>query len=136
MENGMFFRTATLEKALDGSWLRNQIIANNIANEDTPMYKRKDVAFADELKQALDVQGIKGIKTREKHMDIGHMDIQHSAPKIKNTYGTKMRMDGNNVDIDVEMSELAKNTIYYDALRLKASKEFQRLKMVISEGRR
>jgi flagellar basal-body rod protein FlgB len=47
-----------------------------------------------------------------------------------------MRMDGNNVDIDVEMSELAKNTIYYDALRLKASKEFQRLKMVISEGRR
>lgn len=125
-----------LEKALDASWLRNEVIAHNIANADTPGYKKYKVEFEDELRAALEAGALKGKKTRPKHMDIGAGSVGDVKPRVVRTVGTQMREDGNNVDMDEEMTNLAKNAILYNALVQKLSGEFNRLKMVINEGRK
>ncbi|MGI6188210.1 MAG: flagellar basal body rod protein FlgB [Clostridiales bacterium] len=131
----LFSKTQFLEKALDAAWLRNKVISHNIANADTPGYKKYQVSFEDELKAAM-ASSIKGKKTRSKHMDIGAGSINDVTPRIERSDFTKMRVDENNVDMDVEMANLAKNTIIYNALVQKISGEFQRIKNVINEGRR
>jgi len=125
-----------LEKALDASWLRNEVIAHNIANADTPGYKKYRVEFEEELKSALEASTLKGKKTRPKHLDIGASSIDEVRPRVVRTDGTQMREDGNNVDMDEEMTSLAKNAIMYNALVQKISGEFRKLKTVINEGRR
>ncbi|WP_252227785.1 flagellar basal body rod protein FlgB [Caldicoprobacter algeriensis] len=125
-----------LEKALDASWLRNEVIVHNIANADTPGYKKYRVEFEEELKSALEASTLKGKRTRPKHLDIGVSSIDQVRPQVVRTDGTQMREDGNNVDMDEEMTSLAKNVIMYNALVQKISGEFRKLKMVINEGRR
>lgn len=125
-----------LEKALDASWLRNEVIAHNIANADTPGYKKYRVEFEEELKSALEASTLKGKRTRPKHLDIGVSPIDQVSPRIVRIGGTQMREDGNNVDMDEEMTSLAKNAIMYNALVQKISGEFRKLKTVINEGRR
>lgn len=125
-----------LEKALDASWLRNEVIAHNIANADTPGYKKYQVKFEEELISALESRKLKGKKTRVKHLDIGASSVDEVKPRVVRTAGTQMREDGNNVDMDEEMTSLAKNAIMYNALVQKISGEFNRLKAVINEGRK
>jgi flagellar basal-body rod protein FlgB len=132
----LFSHIGVLEKALDAAWLRNEVIAHNIANADTPVYKKYQVKFEDELKAAIETSAVKGKKTREKHIDIGARSIDEVSPQIIPTRDTKMRVDENNVDMDEEMTNLAKNTIMYNALVQKISSEFQRIKNAINEGRR
>jgi len=134
--NRLFNHMGVLEKALDASWLRNEVIAHNIANADTPGYKKYRVEFEEELKSALESSGLKGKKTRPKHLDIGTSSIEEVRPRVVRTFGTQMREDGNNVVMDEEMTNLAKKVILYNALVQKISGEFNKLKMVISEGRR
>lgn len=129
--------TKTLEKALDAALLRNEAIAQNIANVDTPLYKKKTVAFEEYLRQASDGNSIKGIKTDSRHISIGQKDLDEIDIKVtEDNSESSMRIDGNNVDIDVEMAELAKNTIRYNTLVQSLSTQFKRIKSVINEGRR
>jgi flagellar basal-body rod protein FlgB len=58
-----------------------------------------------------------------------------ASPEIVQEDFTSMRKDGNNVDVDVEMAELAKNSIKYNALIAQMSKEFSRIKLAINGGR-
>ncbi len=132
----LFSHTGVLEKALDASWLRNEVIAHNIANVDTPGYKKYRVEFEEELKSALETRALKGKKTRLKHLDIGASSVDGVKPRIVRVGGTQMREDGNNVDMDEEMASLAKNAIMYNALVQKISGEFNKLKTVINEGRK
>jgi flagellar basal-body rod protein FlgB len=136
MINRLFSHTRVLEKALDATWLRNEIISHNIANVDTPGYKKYQVNFEEQLKSAMETGTIKGKKTNPKHLNIGANSIYEVQPNITRTGYTKMRMDENNVDIDTEMANLAKNNIMYNALIQKISGEFRRIKNVINEGRR
>lgn len=130
----LFSKTQVLEKALDAAWLRNEVISHNIANADTPGYKKYQVVFEDELKAAMS-NNIKGKKTRSKHLDIGASSIDNVTPRIVPTGNTKMRVDENNVDMDTEMANLAKNTIMYNALIQKISGDLRRIKNAINEGR-
>lgn len=125
-----------LEKALDAAWLRNRAISNNIANVDTPNYKAYKVEFEDLLKEALETRGIAGHRTNPKHFAIGTPPIEQINPRIERIRNTSFRLDGNNVDIDTEMANLAKNTIRYQALVEQLSQRLARLKTVINEGRR
>ncbi|MBM7581373.1 flagellar basal-body rod protein FlgB [Caldicoprobacter guelmensis] len=134
--NRLFSNMGILEKALDAAWLRNEVIAHNIANADTPGYKKYKVVFEEELKSAIEASALKGKKTRPKHLDIGATSIDQVSPRIVRTGGTQMREDGNNVDMDEEMTNLAKNSIMYNALVQKIAGEFRKLKAVINEGRR
>lgn len=118
-----------LDKAADASWIRNEIISNNIANVDTPNYKRQDVSFEDTLRRELR-------STRYTSLDKDIADANMNLDRLEaNIYtdspGYKYRIDGNNVDIDTENVELASNQIKYNGLIDSISQEFGRLKSVI-----
>lgn len=135
MLEDIFKDTKYLEKGLDASWTRHQVILNNIANADTPGFKSSHVEFEDAFKEALEQGDFEARKTRPGHMDIGASSVDDVPVQIVQDTNTTMRMDGNNVDIDNEMTELAKNNIYYDTLVQKLTSEYNRLKMAITEGK-
>ena len=85
-----------LDKAADASWLRNEAIANNIANVDTPGYKREDITFESELSRALKHSSY--VSMDEKVKNLKTSDLK--ARTYKDYSGYSYRLDGNNVDID------------------------------------
>lgn len=125
-----------LAKALDAAWLRNQVISNNISNVDTPDYKAYKVKFEDILKDAIENNGIKGYKTNPKHIDVGTYQPGGVKPCVTRIKNTSTREDGNNVDIDTEMANLAKNNIMYQALIEQLSSKISRIKNAINENGR
>lgn len=137
MINKLFSHTDIMSKALDASWTRNEAIAQNIANVNTPGYKRKTVSFEDQLQEALDNSSFKGFRTDEKHIPIGGTDAEDVEIKVsEDNSNTSMRLDGNNVDIEQEMADMAKNTIRYNTLVETVSSEFKRLSTAINgEGK-
>jgi len=124
MLGGIFNSTKVMEKALDGAWTRNEAISQNIANVDTPGYKRKTVAFEDLIKNAMD-----GSATSNSSVD----NVEIQVNEDNSTLST--RQDGNNVDIESEMVSMAKNTIQYNTLVQSLSSSYKRLASVISGGR-
>ncbi len=130
-----FGKMRALEKSLDALWLRNGAISNNIANVNTPGYKRDTVDFEALLKESLSNYAIKGKTSHSKHMPIGAADVDNIEPTIKKDENSKYRKDGNNVNIDVEMANLAKNNIAYNMVTQRISGKMNKLKLVIRDGR-
>ncbi len=116
-----------LDKAADASWIRNEAIANNIANATTPGYKRQDVAFEAELRRAL---GYDGNATMDEKVAGVKTSSLNPVPYIDNA-GFSYRLDGNNVDIENENVMLAENQLKYQGLLNSISQEFQNLKSVM-----
>ncbi|WP_069649617.1 flagellar basal body rod protein FlgB [Caloranaerobacter ferrireducens] len=133
MLNGIFSTVNFLKFALNGTWLRHEAISNNIANVDTPGYKRITVEFEDILNESLENRAIKLKVTNRLHIKSQHNNLE---PRVIEQMNTSTRLDGNNVNIDTEMANLAKNTIMYNALIRQTASEFSRIKSVINEGRR
>ena len=131
MLNRIFSQSFILEKGLDASWLRNEVISNNISNADTPGFKASRVSFEDRLKSCLDNKQLVGKVTRENHIPIAASKLKALKPQVIKQRNTVMRMDGNNVDIEKEMADLAKNTILYYTLINKLSGDFARIKSAI-----
>lgn len=124
------------EKALDAAWTRNEVIAQNIANVDTPGYKEKTVRFEEYLADALDKSSFKGNTTDSRHIEIGGGSLDNAKMKVTTDYkNLSTRLDGNNVDIDSEMASSAKNDIRYNVLAQSISSGFSRLRSAIKEGR-
>ncbi|MBZ4669419.1 MAG: flagellar basal-body rod protein FlgB [Epulopiscium sp.] len=120
--NRLYSNANVLEKALDASWLRNEAISNNIANADTPGYKRKDVEFEKYLEDAVAF-----------NKSVHKININSIQPKIvTDNSSLQTRLDENNVDIDVEMTELAKNSIKYNTLISLVSKKFKGIDTVLN----
>ncbi|WP_163536790.1 flagellar basal body rod protein FlgB [Gracilibacillus sp. YIM 98692] len=121
----------TLDKSLDYASIKNQTIANNLANVDTPNYKSKNVQFKDVFHSTLQ-QSFEAKRTNSRHLTFS----DHSNPdfKITTQSSTNYRHDGNNVDVDKEMSELAKNQIYYQALVDRMNGKFNSMQSVIRGG--
>jgi flagellar basal-body rod protein FlgB len=115
-----------LDKAADASWKRNEVISNNIANVDTPGYKRKDVQFESYLMSAL-----LGDDSLDERVGEANMDILDATVYTDNS-NLSFRLDGNNVDIDTESANLAENQIRYYSLMDSMTQEFSRLKTVLS----
>ncbi len=116
-------------KAADGSWLRNEALANNLANAATPLYKRMDVDFESQLRTAMGASRYESIDYKVRRMN------RHLKELIPTTYmdseAYSYRLDGNNVDIDTENVELAANQIKYNGLMRCINSEFQNLKAVM-----
>lgn len=136
MFDKMFNHINLIGKSLDASWTRQEVISHNIANAETPNYKSQHVEFETMFRQALeDNNGFETKTTRPGHMKAVTADPLAVQPEVvSETYHT-MRMDGNNVDIDQEMTELAQNTILYNELVNKANMEFTRLRIAITGSR-
>lgn len=117
-----------LDKAADASWKRETVLANNIANVNTPGYKRKDLDFEGVLKQELGRCKHTSLDTK---IDNLHMD--HLNPSVYTDLSNySYRLDGNNVDIDVEEVEYASEQIRYQGITACINNEFNRMKTVIS----
>lgn len=114
-----------LDKAADASWLRNEVIANNIANVDTPGYKRQDLNFEDELERAL---GNSSYVTMD--AKVAGLKEHELRPRVINDYSNfSYRLDKNNVDIDTENVTLAANQIKYQGLMAGLKSEFSNLQV-------
>lgn len=123
-----------LEQALSAASFRHKVISNNIANVNTPGFKKSEVTFEQQLEQALGGNNLKIAKTHDRHF--GFQATTGVKPAAQTLSNYSLRTDGNNVDIDIEMAELAKNSIYYDAIAQQLSRYFSSIKSAINEGRR
>ncbi len=117
-----------LDKAADAANLRNEVLTNNIANDDTPNYKRKDVSFQNYLEQAL----IGGEPLSERVDEINTHLSDFGGYTYTDSSVLSYRLDGNNVDIDTENAYLAENQIRYNTLMEQMVQEFSRYKTVLS----
>jgi len=117
---------------LGAAALRHKVISNNIANVNTPGFKKSDVRFEDKLAAAMAGTKLAMARTNPRHLSGGAGDL---APAIVTDRTTSLRTDGNNVDIDAEMANVAKNSIYYNAVAQQLGTYFSNLKSVIREGK-
>lgn len=116
-----------LNKAANASWQREEVIANNLANVNTPGYKRKDVDFQSVLRQELGNMKYRTLDSKVEHADLSRLNASVYIDSANYSY----RIDKNNVDIDNENVELASEKIRYDALTDSMTQEFSRLKAVM-----
>ena len=118
-----------LESALSASGLRHKVISNNIANVNTPGFKRSEVSFEGELTRALSNQSNLGLnRTNEKHFS---GSTTYSGPRTQTSAETTMRTDGNNVDIDAEMAAMTKNNLYYNTVAHSIKKYYNNIQTAI-----
>ncbi len=123
-----------LERSLDAAALRQKVIANNIANVDTPNYKRSDVRFEELLRQELDGKrkSIVGYRTDPRHIPIGRRPAgTASLPQVVTDHSTTFNHNGNNVDIEYEMALLAQNQLRYNLLIDRTNGYFKNLRTAI-----
>jgi len=116
-DNGLSRHTSApaVRASLDASAMRLKAIANNIANVNTPGYKRIEVSFEKELQKALNPQVLAGAQTDAGHMAIGRPDLGHLKPEAYRPNDPTLPGQINNVDIDMEMAKLAENQILFQA---------------------
>ncbi len=116
-----------LEKSLDAVWLRQQVIANNIANAATPGYKSQHLEFEELLEKQIQKAGA------------DEKDVQNAVEKVEprliRDENTTTQEDGNNVDLDYENIEMARAQMQYSYLTSSLNSQINRLKYVITEGR-
>lgn len=116
-----------LDKAADASAFRNQLIANNIANQDTPGFKRQDVNFEAQLTKAMRASKYDSIDAKVSNLRMKSLD-----PKQYTDYGDfSYRLDENNVDPEQEQVYLAQNRLKYQGLMSSLTSEFANLKAVM-----
>jgi flagellar basal-body rod protein FlgB len=122
-----------IEKAMDGSTARQSLLSNNLANVNTPEFKRSDVDFQATLNGEITGSGSLELKkTNEKH--IGPVTAA-AEPKVITYKNTSLRNDGNNVDLDMELANLSENNLYFNSLATLLSSQLSILRQSISEGR-
>lgn len=125
--SGVFDYINTLGASLDATAVRNNIINNNIANVNTPNYKRKDIRFETELKHAFARAGEETVDARVKNLDLDALDPQIYTDYEELSY----RYDGNNVSIQNELGILAKNQTKYNGLQELVNQNFKQLMSVM-----
>jgi flagellar basal-body rod protein FlgB len=124
-----------MKSAMDYRAARQDIIAGNIANADTPFYRPKDISFEDTLAQkSAEIfkdksQTLQMAQTNGAHL--GPIDSGSSKPTTFFRDGHMARNDGNSVDLDVETTEMAKNSTMFNALTAALKKDSALFKSVI-----
>ncbi|MDD6334684.1 MAG: flagellar basal body rod protein FlgB [Clostridia bacterium] len=129
MGSGAFGYVNLLKTAADASWTREEVLTNNIANVDTPNYKRQDVEFQSYLANALQRSGSNANSLTQRVNNVNYSDIAIRTYTDNSTLS--YREDGNNVDLSTENVELASEQINYNALIDSMNNEFSRFKAVI-----
>ncbi|MDD6201480.1 MAG: flagellar basal body rod protein FlgB [Lachnospiraceae bacterium] len=127
IQSNVFDYVNVLDKAADASWKRQELISNNIANQDTPGYKRQDVEFETLLRQQLRNSKYQTIDDK-----VGNVDLSRLNARQYTDYGDfSYRLDENNVDPEQEQVKLAANQMKYEGLMNSLTQEFQNLQSVM-----
>lgn len=132
-------RTLTLlQKGLDALSTRQSVISHNLANIETPNFKASNVSFESSLRQMMG-QGTKMpmARTNARHFARGgpQTTLTDLSTQVVQRNQTSLRKDGNNVDVEVEMANLAETAIRFQALTSLASKKLALLRAVTQETR-
>lgn len=115
--------------------LRQELHASNIANAETPGYKAKKLDFEEALARALDVDDQLAMKSSDsRHFDVGGGSFNNLQPEVYEESNGIVSPDGNNVDRDSEMAEMAENKVMYDATVQLINKKLGLLKYAIGSG--
>lgn len=126
-----------LQRSLSVASLRDRVHANNIANVETPNFKRTVVSFEAELKKALAQE-----KNPSNRLELRRTNSRHIPAKAPLSYSqiqphrmldflTTSRNNGNNVDIDVEVQQALKNQMMYTLLTQVTSHQFRQVDIVL-----
>ena len=126
---------AILQKSLDLRAQKQQVIASNIANADTPGYKAQKMSFEDNLRQAISRPEMAGKSTNSKHFPISGGTISSVHASITQDLGLANFGDGNTVSVDDEMLDLAENQLLFEASSQIIKKKFSMLKFAAGDGR-
>ena len=124
-----------MERGLSAANLRQEVIADNIANVNTPGFKKSEVVFEKLLSRELfgvSEGKLPLVRTHDRHLPVAH--IGRAEAHVSRDDTTSMRVDSNNVDVDIEMASMAKNQIYYNALATQIGTYFSRMRGVITAG--
>ena len=113
-------------QSLDYLWLKQAVTNQNIANADTNGYKAKYVTFEDEFKQALDHM----IQQKESKNSYNR-NLEYVRPQMMESQAESERVDGNNVNVDVEMMELTRTSLQYQYSLQSVTSDITRLRTVI-----
>jgi len=126
-----------LQKSMDALAIQHEVIANNLANIETPNFKRSEVSFQDKLKTVLAKEDASGLwRTNVKHFPIAQkVSLDDFKPTITTITDTIGRNDGNNVDLEMESAKLAENNLLYNSLADLTGRYIANLKHAITEGK-
>ena len=134
-DSGFMQMQDILQRSMSVSLIRQEVIADNIANADTPHFKRREVAFESELKRALNARSpelFQAHLTDRRHIPFYRLkDYREVKPIVFLDYSTVYRNDGNNVDIEKEMVDAKENALRYTAMAKRVSDNFKLLSIVI-----
>ncbi len=126
-----------LKNALDAASLRQKVIASNLANVETPNYVRKKVLFESELRKVVGDKTDLAIRTTNpRHISLTETQPEKIQPKVVEDKTGGKASGVNNVDVDEEMANLAKNQLYYAFSAKLVSIQFNRIKEAINERAR
>ncbi len=135
--DGIFNRTfSVLERALDLRSLNHRVQAANIANLDTPNYKAVEMDVSKEMNREREARrGVALTRTHANHLPVQTPSRERITLKAARPPEYSLKGDGNTVDIDRTMGQLAKNTLLYNASIKLISRKFKGLKNAISGGK-
>lgn len=123
-----------LVRGLDGATLRHRALAHNLANVETPGFRRYDVRFRDALAEAAAAPRLELTRTHPRHLP-RQGPLQARSPAVVREGGTVARNDNNNVDLDREMAFLAENALYASSLTQLLAARLQLVRTAVREGR-
>lgn len=131
----MFKLVNKLSTGLAKASLRHSVLSNNLANFNTPGFKRSDVVDSPSFSRQLAQSETQLRRTNSAHLT-GPAPRGGQPFSVVRDHSTTMRNDGNNVDVDRERVLLLENQLYYDSLIDAVSRKLGQLRTVIGEGRR
>ncbi len=136
--NHSFDRNLSLmHRGMDVALLRYNVTANNIANSDTPNFKRSKVSFESELKRMMDLEKqkppFKGALQYDRSASLYRPHSwQDVKPRVTLDYLTTAKNNGNNVDIEEEIMTATNTQLLYQAMLTSVNSEFQRMNIALS----
>ena len=116
----IFANINLVNKAIDATLIRKELISQNISNVDTPNYKRQDIDFESVLAKEIKSKGVSDI-------DLNQLEAPIYTDKQTSSY----RMDGNNVDIEIERSEETKVELRYNTLVTRITAQLNRFETIL-----
>jgi flagellar basal-body rod protein FlgB len=122
-----------LTTALNFREMRQELITSNVANANTPGFKSKKLDFEEALARALDVDGqMKMSALDERHHNVGNGGFNNLEPEIYDNPNGVVSENGNTVDVEAEMAQMAENKLMYDALVQLINKKMGIMKYAIN----
>jgi len=115
---------------------RQNVISSNIANINTPGYKTKDLVFEHELKKIDNNKDLEMITTNLNHIRSSNNILKVDEPNLIKVKGLEEQNDGNNVNIDTQMSEMSTNKVIFDALQSSIKKDSRLFRSVIESSQK